>query len=233
MSAMTSSIAHELAQPLSAMIHNAEALLLMINTKRAAPETSRKPVGYSCRWHPRRGIIERHRTMLRSRQMQKKPVNLQTIVDDTLALVAHDMITRQVEVVTELPANPCVINGDPVLLEQVFVNLVMNAMDAMAETPPGGRRITISSEVRRADVEVSVHDTGPGLPADLAGRLFTPFVTTKQHGLGIGLAITEPLWKPTRAALCPQPFRGRRDFHVTLPVSRQLAPEPKPATAAH
>ncbi len=71
----------------------------------------------------------------------------------------------------------------------VLVNLVVNAMDAMAETPPARRHVTISSKVRATDVEVSVRDTGPGLRADIIGRLFTPFVTTKSHGLGIGLTI--------------------------------------------
>ena len=102
MSALTSSIAHELAQPLSAMIHNAEALLLMTNTKRAAPETSRRSLSdIHAGGILATEIIERHRAMLRSRQMEKKPVNLQTVVNDTLTLVAHDMIARQVEVVTE------------------------------------------------------------------------------------------------------------------------------------
>ena len=69
------------------------------------------------------------------------------------------------------------------------MNLVINAMDAMAETPPARRHITISSKVTATDVEVSVRDTGPGLRADIIGRLFAPFVTTKAHGLGIGLTI--------------------------------------------
>ena len=79
------------------------------------------------------------------------------------------------------------------LLQQVLVNLVMNAMDAMAETPPARRHLTISSEVRAADVEVSVRDTGTGLPTHIDGTLFTPFVTTKPHGLGIGLTIARTI----------------------------------------
>ena len=73
------------------------------------------------------------------------------------------------------------------------MNLVMNAMDAMAETPPGRRHVTIRSEVRAADVEVSVRDTGTGLPAHINDTLFTPFVTTKSHGLGMGLTIARTI----------------------------------------
>jgi two-component system, LuxR family, sensor kinase FixL len=80
-----------------------------------------------------------------------------------------------------------------VLLQQVLVNLLMNATDAMAETPPARRRVTISTEVKAAEVEVSVRDTGTGLPAQIDGTLFTPFATTKAHGLGIGLTITRTI----------------------------------------
>ena len=73
------------------------------------------------------------------------------------------------------------------------MNLVMNAIDAMTETPAVRRRVTISTDVRAADVVVSVRDTGTGLPAAIMGRLFAPFVTTKAHGLGIGLVIARTI----------------------------------------
>jgi C4-dicarboxylate-specific signal transduction histidine kinase len=92
-----------------------------------------------------------------------------------------------------LSSSPCVISGDQVLLQQVLVNLMINSMEAMAEMPPARRQVTITSEVRVADVEVIVRDTGPGLPADIIGTLFTPFVTTKSHGLGIGLTIARSI----------------------------------------
>ena len=92
-----------------------------------------------------------------------------------------------------LSSTPCVISGDQVLLEQVLVNLLVNAMDAMAETPPARRRITISSEVSAADVAVSMRDAGTGLPADINGTFSTPFVTTKANGLGIGLTIARTI----------------------------------------
>ena len=103
------------------------------------------------------------------------------------------MSARQVTATVDLASNRCVISGDPVLLQQVFVNLMMNAMDAMVETPPGRRHVTISSEVRASDVDVSVRDTGPGLPAHILDTLFTPFVTTKARGLGIGLTIVRSI----------------------------------------
>ena len=194
MSALTSSIAHELGQPLSSIMHNAQALQMMITANRATPDT----IGEILSDIQSQGvratqIIDRHRTMLRSHQLDKKPIDLHAVINESLALVAHDMRARQIEATVDLSSNPCVINGDQVLLQQVLVNLVMNAMDAMAETPPARRHVTIRSEVRAADVEVSVRDTGTGLPAQINGTLFTPFVTTKSHGLGIGLTIARTI----------------------------------------
>jgi len=194
MSALTSAIAHELGQPLTSMIHNAQALQMMIAADRATPETIGEILSdIRSEGIQATQIIDRHRTMLRSRQLDRKPVDLHTVISESLALVAHDMRARQIEAIVNLSSNPCIISGDQVLLAQVLVNLVINAMDAMAETPPARRRLTIGTEVRAADVEVTVRDTGTGLPAQINGRLFTPFVTTKTNGLGIGLTIARTI----------------------------------------
>ena len=194
MSTLTSSIAHELGQPLSSMIHNAQAGRMMITANRVTPDTMGEILSdIESEGVQATQIIDRHRTMLRSHQLDKKPIDLHAVIHESLALVAHDMSARQIEATVNLSSNPCIITGDQVLLQQVLVNLVMNAMDAMAETPPARRRVTIRTQVRAADVEVSVGDTGTGLPAQIKGTLFTPFVTTKAHGLGVGLTITRTI----------------------------------------
>ena len=194
MSALTNSIAHELGQPLSSIIHNAQALQMMVTANRATSETIGEILSdIQTQGVQATQIIDRHRTMLRSRQLDMKPIDLHAVINESLALVDHDMRARQIETTVNLSSNPCVISGDQVLLQQVLVNLVVNAMDAMAETPPTRRHLTITSEVRAADVEVSVRDTGTGLPTQINGTLFTPFVTTKSHGLGIGLTIVRTI----------------------------------------
>jgi signal transduction histidine kinase len=216
------------------MIHNTEALQMMIDSQHAMPADVREVLSdIQADGHLASEIIDRHRTMLRSRQMQVKTLHLQTIVDDTLALVTHDMIARQVEVTTRLAPDSCAINGDPVLLEQVFVNLVMNAMDAIDTTgsmTPLQRHITISSEVAGSDLRISIHDTGPGLPADLIDRLFTPFVTTKPHGLGIGLAIARSIVEAHGGRIDARNHpEGGAVFTVSLPIYRERAAEPQAA----
>ncbi|AMY08191.1 Sensor protein FixL [Luteitalea pratensis] len=194
MSALTSSIGHELGQPLTAILHNVEALQILVSANRATSDDMGEIVAdIQAEIVQATQIIDRHRTMLRSHQLEKKPVDLHAVIKASLALVAHDMRARHIEATAHMSSDPCVIVGDPVLLQQVLVNLVVNAMDAMAETPPARRRLTIRSEVRAADVEVSVRDTGTGLPTHINGKLFAPFVTTKTHGLGIGLTIVRTI----------------------------------------
>ena len=194
MSALTSSIGHELGQPLGSIMHNAQAGRMMISANRATPDAIGEILSdIETQGARATQIIDRHRTMLRSHQLEKKPIDLYSVINESLAFVAHDMSARQVTAAVDLSSNRCVISGDPVLLQQVFVNLMMNAMDAMVETPPDRRHVGISSEVRVSDVDVSVRDTGPGLPAHILDRLFTPFVTTKARGLGIGLTIVRSI----------------------------------------
>jgi len=155
--------------------------------------------------------------------LQKKPIDLHPVIDETLALVAHDMKARQIVTTLDLSSTPCVIDGDDVLLKQVLVNLVRNAMDAVAETPPAKRNITIRSAVRPADVEISVHDTGTGLPAEITDTVFTPFVTTKSQGLGIGLTIAQRIVEAHAGTIAGQGnHNGGATFTVTLPRSERV-----------
>ena len=194
MSTMTGSIAHELSQPLSSILHNAQAAEMLVETNRATPESMREILA-DIRTEDVRAtqIVDRHRNMLRTRELDRKPIDLHAVVRESLALVAHDMQARHVRIDVDLPANACPILGDQVLLQQVFVNVLVNAMDAMAETPPHRRRISIRSVVGPDTVEVSVRDAGAGLPAAGERHVFEPFVSTKTNGLGIGLTIARTI----------------------------------------
>jgi signal transduction histidine kinase len=193
-SALTGSIAHELGQPLSSMIHNAQALQMMLTADGASPETIGEILSdIRSQGAQATQIIERHREMLRHRQLDKKSIDLHAVIHESLALVAHDMRARQIETAVDPGSSPCIVNFDQVLLQQVLVNLLVNAIDAMAETPRERRRVTITTEVNAAHIAVSVRDAGTGLPEQVNGALFTPFVTTKANGLGIGLAIAQTI----------------------------------------
>jgi signal transduction histidine kinase len=235
MSALTSSIAHELGQPLSSMIHNAQAGRMMITADRATPDTIGEILAdIETEGVQATQIIDRHRTMLRGRQLDTKPIDLHVVIDESLALVAHDLRTRQIEATVNLSPSPCIITGDEVLLQQVMVNLLVNAMDAMADTPPTRRRVTISTEVGAADVGVSVRDAGTGLPAQINGDLFTPFVTTKAHGLGIGLTITQMIVDAHRGTIDARNNpEGGATFTVTLRRSGTAEIPSRPPSVAY
>jgi len=230
MSALTSSIAHELGQPLSSMIHNAQALQAMIDADRAPSDTMREILtDIRTQSVQAAQIIERHRAMLRSHQLNRKPVDVHAVIHESLALVAYDLKTREIETIVELSSSPCVINGDPVLLQQVLVNLMMNAIDAMAGTPKARRRLTIATAVRAADVELSVRDAGTGLPPHFDGTLFTPFVTTKPHGLGIGLTIVRTIIDAHGGAIAA---RNNPDGGATMTITLRRGKMPESLSVA-
>ena len=220
-SALTTSIGHELGQPLTAIIHNAQALRQMITTNRALPgETEEILADIRAEAVRAARIIDRHRALLRSHQLQKMPIDLHGVIRESLSLVAHDMRTRRIEATMDLSSTPCVTDGDQVLLQQVLVNLLRNAMDALAESSSPTRRIAIRSVVRAEDNEISVRDTGMGLAADIMAKLFTPFVTTKSHGLGIGLTIAQRIVEAHGGTITARVnVDGGATFIVTLPRS--------------
>ena len=230
MSAMASSIGHELGQPLSAIRYNAQALQMMVTTNQAAPdETGEILADIQAEAILATKIIDRHRTLLRSHQLHKKPIELRCVIDESLALVAHDMRGRQVEVTLDVSSTPCVVEGDQVLLVQVLVNLLRNAVDALAAMPAERRHVTIRSAATAAGVEVSVSDRGAGLRAEIIATLFTPFVTTKSHGLGVGLAIAQRIVDAHGGTIGAHDNPGGgATFTVTLPRS---APGPRQGEA--
>ena len=223
MNALTGSIAHEVSQPLNSILHNTQAAAMLVSSNRATPEGLQEILRdiRTADVHATE-IIQRHRTMIKSHELDKRPIDIHAVVRESLALVAHDMGTRQIQSDVRLPAAPCLIEGDQVLLQQVLVNLVINAMDAMAETPPAKRRLTVQSAEGQDDVDISVRDAGSGLPAESGGRLFEPFVTTKANGMGIGLTIAQTIVEAHggRIEAHNNPDSGAT-FTVTLPRVRR------------
>ena len=219
-SALTSSIGHELGQPLSSIVHNAQALQAMVKANRASPDATAEIVGdIQGEAALATQIIERHRTMLRSHELHKKPIDLHSVIDESLALVVHELKARRIGTTLALSSTPCVVDGDEVLLTQVLVNLIRNAIDALAE-PPARRHITIETAVTTTSVAVSVCDTGTGFSAAIIDTLFTPFVTTKAHGLGIGLVIVQRILDAHGGTISADENRdGGATVTVTLPRS--------------
>jgi len=190
MAALTGSIAHELGQPLGAILHNASAAELMLTADQLSRDELRE-ILHDIRADDDRAsqIVQRHRAMMQKHELERRPIDLHAVVREGVALLAHDAARRRVDVDVRLPETPCVISGDPILLQQVVVNLVTNAADAMIQTPPVRRRVVVRSESGPHTVTISIRDYGSGLPPDVKPHLFEPYFTTKTEGTGIGLTI--------------------------------------------
>ena len=189
---LSGAFAHELAQPLTSILGNAEAALEMLPPDTAGLSEIRDILRDIIKDDVRAAeVIQRLRSMLTQGETQRRPVDLNQLVREVLSLARSDLLTRNVSVVTQFDPLAGLVLADPVQLQQVLLNLIVNACEAMAGTSPGQRRLTIATyavDEERA-IECSVADCGCGIPSGDTERIFQPFVTTKKQGLGLGLAI--------------------------------------------
>ena len=202
MGEMAASVAHELNQPLNAILHNAEAADRLLESNRASTETLREILADIRTDNTRASrIIERQRLMLRKHEPEQKVIDLNAVVRECVAIVAHDAQGRAVRIDSELSAVPCAIVGDQVLLQQIVINLLLNGMDALAEAPPSRRVLVVRTALSTDGVELSVNDSGPGIAPDVLAHLFEPFMTTKAKGMGIGLTIVRSIVRSHRGEI--------------------------------
>jgi two-component system, LuxR family, sensor kinase FixL len=149
-------------------------------------------------------------------------LDLNSVITDTVRLVSSDVLNRESVITTELEPRLPQINGALVQMQQILLNLIINALDAVAELPPVERRIVISTRSDKPDlVEVSVRDFGIGLPKDRPGRVFDHFYSTKQQGMGMGLTIVRSIVEAHGGTIMAEnaPDRGAR-IVVRLPAAR-------------
>jgi PAS domain S-box-containing protein len=195
MGVLASALAHELNQPLGAILRNAEAGELFLQQNPPDHEEVRAILADIRRDDQRAGaVIDRMRSLLKRRDQQLESLSLKELLDHVAVLMRAEMQARQMTVRLEVPSDLPLVQGDRVQLQQVLVNLLMNGMDAANGLPSERRWLVVSA--RRADgetVEVAVSDRGHGIPAEKLAHLFEPFWTTKSEGLGVGLAISQSI----------------------------------------
>ena len=165
-------------------------------------------------------VITRIRSFLQRHEIERQPVDLNQLVADGLRLVRSDAEIRKMRLSFEPEEMIPPILGDRIQLQQVLLNLLLNAMDALNETPPDNRRITLCVRAANGEVEVAVTDNGPGIPVDKLAHLFEPFFTTKAKGLGMGLSISRNIVEAHGGRLRAENNPGRgATFSFSLPAA--------------
>jgi PAS domain S-box-containing protein len=191
---MSSSIAHELNQPLTAILSNAQAALRFMD--RDEPDMEEVVAALSAIVTQDRyasDVIDRLQLLLKKGERRTESLDINQLVRDVLQLAEVDLSRERVRLSTELAPDLPSVPGDQVMLFQVFLNLVRNGAEAMAEIEREGRLVVIRTEPRDGGVEVTVTDQGAGIPPDDVERVFRPFFTTRQEGSGLGLAVSRTI----------------------------------------
>jgi len=221
MGEMAAGIAHELNQPLSAILNYAEGVRLGVQSgKRKAQKLGDDLEAIAAEAQRAGEIIRRLRSFVRKRQPRRSSLDLNELVPNTVRFVESEARINDIRLRVELTAGLPKVLADPTLIQQVVLNLVRNGIEALGQEPAGQRELTVSTALVGGDtVAVAVCDTGRGLPGHSPDELFTPFFTTKPEGLGLGLSISRSIIEAEGGRLMgsPNPDRGMT-FRFTLPA---------------
>jgi two-component system sensor kinase FixL len=217
---MATTLAHELNQPIGATANLLRGLRSRLARRADALESSEssaldraiEQVMFAAR------VITRIREFTHSHQPKHKKLDLAALLRASASLLDWDLRRAGAKLVLELPSQEVHVRGDEVMLQQVVVNLMRNALDALRSDPPGDPKVTLHLALRPGEVEVQVRDNGCGLGDDAAAKLFVPFASSKPSGMGIGLSICRSFVELHQGRLW---FSRNTDrgatFHVSLP----------------
>jgi len=222
MGEMSASIAHELNQPLSGILSNAAAGKRFIDRGDFDLREVRELLGDIISDGRRASDVVRGiRGMVKKEQLARRSVNLNEVVMDAWRMASPDALLHSCQLETSLDPNLPAIDGDPVQLQQVLLNLAINAFDAMRDTPASKRKVLIATQSDGdGTVRTSVRDYGVGISEEMQDRLFDPFFSTKTEGLGMGLAIVRSIVESHGGTITAENAGGGGTrFEFVLPVN--------------
>ena len=224
---LTAMVAHEVNQPLCAILSNAEAAEMMLNSGQPSFDELREILADIRKDDLRAdAAIRGIRSLLHRREYQPRPVDLGETIQHVFKMIAGDALHRRVPIRHDLPGDLPDVSGDRSYLEQVLVILMVNGMDAMRDTPETERDLLVSVSRRSNDeLEITVQDRGHGIPAASMPQLFDSFYTTKSDGMGMGLSIARSMIGAHGGRIWAENRReGGAVFRFTLPVPVMQAP---------
>jgi signal transduction histidine kinase len=219
MGELTASIAHEINQPLGAILANTDAAAMMLRSGTASEAQLGEMLADIRREDLRASeVIRRLRALLEKRVVTQLPFHLHPVLDDALGLLASEARRRGVVIERSFDARDDQLLGDAVQLQQVLINLALNAMDAMQQQAPGRRQLSIRTVDGNGEVELHVADRGCGISDAQHDKVFDSFVTTKPHGMGLGLSIVRSIVEAHGGRIGFAPREGGGTvFTVTFP----------------
>jgi signal transduction histidine kinase len=219
---LASSIAHELNQPLGAILTNAETLNEILNSP--TPDIAElKDIAKDILQDDRRAseVIRRMRSLLKKAPFELKNFDLNDLIGETLGVLSALAVGRKVELTSSITPDALPILGDRIQIQQVILNLVMNGIDAMKDTPSENRIISIRTSRVENLAELSVSDRGSGIPEDKLKEVFEPFFTSKAEGMGMGLSIARTIIEAHQGQIwAKNRDHGGASFRIRLPLVR-------------
>ena len=222
---LSGALAHELSQPLTAVRSNAQAVRHLLNREPPDLNELRGALDDIISNNKRASlVIERLRALLRKEDTTLQPVNVNEVVRDVIDLARSEILARRITLTSQLASDVRLVLGDRVQLQQVVLNLVLNACDAMSGTLAADRQVALATGMEDGFVQVVVSDKGPGIAESQLERVFEPFVTFREQGLGLGLAISRSIVTAHRGSIrAENNAGGGATFRCFLPVADAAA----------
>ena len=220
MGELTASLAHELNQPLAAIASNAAAAKRFLASGLFDPKMFEEILTDVFADARRAGeVIHGIHHLVRKREGTRCALNLNDLIREVLRLLHSDLLGRGATVETKLALNLSTVQADPIHLQQVLLNLIMNSLEAMHEMPTNERRLLIATETLGGFVQVTLRDHGVGLPREDPDKIFTHFFSTKPDGMGMGLTIVRSILEAHGGELGAQSLEDGAQFFFRLPAS--------------
>jgi signal transduction histidine kinase len=218
---LTATIAHEINQPLGAILANIEAAEILVKSPTPDLHEIGEILADVRRDDVRASeVIGRLRSLLKKVPFELKDIDLNDAAHETARFLSALAIAKEVELTSMTAALPLPIRGDQIQLQQVIMNLIVNAMDAMSGMPSGERKIKVSTARDGNSACLSVSDVGPGVPVEKLKQVFEPFFTTKAQGMGMGLSIARTIVEAHGGQISAENLARRGvAFHIRLPLA--------------
>lgn len=224
MAMLSASLTHELSQPLTAVLGNAQAARRLVARElKGHRELDAILTDVVSASHRASSILSHLRSWFKTGRLDAHRLSLNDVVTDVVTVLQSDLLRRGVSVVSRFAPDLPDVRGDRMQLQQVVLNLILNACEAMSEIEPGERQITITTALAEGRIELSIEDVGTGFPPERLTSLFEPFVSTKPTGLGLGLALCKAILQAHDGEVSA---RNNDDRGATVCCVLPCAPDP-------